>query len=369
MLVKRNLFLGAAVGILLSGYMLHHAESEITTLHDSSRYLDVDGVYETYFGDFNLSGVAREQIKTELKMIVNAVAYERANGKDLAMMTFVSERIAKRKIAEPRIREEIMRMDEFLHGHQEDEQQKQRLNASLQNSALERYTTDCTGFLDYIREQENLVETFGLPYAIPNSAIQVMDLRENRFLKVDPDKSDKHDVSDTAAAAARRLALLKNVDWQSADIILGHAAGTNERFSVQGYWNHAGLYSAGHQRIVDVWPQEGMGDSGGVRTTGLAFWAEHFSEIAVIRLKEIPLSKRRAVEERIVRRVGEPYNLTTHKMNPEGGWYCSKLIYWGYLQEDIDLDSGGGVSVLPDDIAISQGSGALQCLPKTVKLP
>ena len=347
-----------AAALLFSGYVIS------TSIENTSPsfYLDADRLYEHYFSGYNLGTVSREQIKTELKMVINAIALEKAQGGDIPDTLFVSDRIAVQKLSQDNIRSEIAHFDDFVHPYKTLETGVQ---TPSHQPADEMEFGSCTPFAAYIREQSALVEKFGLPYRIPNSALQVMDIRENRFLKVDTEMHEKmYDRTRYGKdETALRLEQLDNFKWQSADIILGHTTTRDSRLSIQGYWNHTGIYNAVCDCIIDVWPADENGFEGGVRQSSRAFWARHFSDIAIIHLNEIPLQTRRKIEESVFKKLGAPYNLATHKMNPDGGWYCSKLVYWAYLQEGIDLDPSGGISVLPDDIAMHD-PGALSCLKR-----
>lgn len=363
--MKKSLILGLITVMLISGFLLDKTVVGNNALLESSIYVDVEKVYQHYFTDFNLTDLAEKQIKTELKMIANAVALERSNGGNFTPMLFISEQIAKRKIADESIRSEIRHVDDYIHPYKESENRKHlRVATSPSISSALQTGTNCHQFIAYMRDQEMLVEQFHLPYQINNSAIQVMDLRENRFLKAHPDKPDKmYDPNRISASQlAKRRSQLETFAWQPADILLGHTQTEDAQLSIQGYWNHAGIYNSQCHCIIDAWPEDLPGFAGGVRKSSWEFLSSYFSEIAIVRLNTVPLFVRELIEEHAAQRVGESYNLTTHKMNHEGGWYCSKLVYWAYLQESIDLDSRGGVSVLPDDIAMFDHLNKLECL-------
>lgn len=348
-----------AAALLFSGYVISTA---VENSASPSFYLDADRLYEHYFSGFNLGTVSREQIKTELKMVINAIALEKAQGGNMPDTLLVSDRIAVQKLSQADIRSEISHFDDFISPYEALDTGSQM---SSNRPADEMELGSCAPFTAYIRDQSSLVEKFGLPYRIANSALQVMDIRENRFLKVGTEMHEKmYDLTRYGKdETAMRREQLENYKWQSADIVLGHTTTRDSQLSIQGYWNHAGIYSAGCDCIIDVWPADGNGFKGGVRQSSRAFWARHFSDIAIIHLKGIPLQTRRKIEETVFEKLGAPYNLATHKMNPDGGWYCSKLVYWAYLQEGIDLDPSGGISVLPDDIAMHD-PGALSCLKR-----
>jgi uncharacterized protein YycO len=343
---------------LFSGYLVKSFpgiyDSRLTT---PVFYLDADEIYRHYFSRFHYSTVAREQVITELKMIVNALALEKARGRDVTTTLFIMDAIVRKKMDSAALFAEFSRFDVYLQPYTARESAKQRMLARhpgvLKPSAFDARHRP---FAAFIRSQSNLVEKYDLPYRIPDSTIQVMDIRGNRFLKMDP-PSDPETDSDNVRRQSM-MAQLDRFDWKDADILLGHSRQARDCFSIQGYWNHTGLYDSDCDCIIDSWPAGNSGP-GGVVHSDKSVWAEHFDEIAVLRLGDIPLKIRKTIKRHAAARIGEPYNLTTHKMNPAGGWYCSKLIYHAYLQEGFDLDSNGGVAVMPDDIAISQGLDAL----------
>ena len=363
--LNRTIFLVVLAVIMLAGYILDKSIIIKNAMYNSSLYLDVDKVYQHYFADFNLSDLAEKEIKTELKMIVNAVVFKQSNDKNFATLLYVSEQIAEQKIALESIRYEIGHIDTYIRNYKEAETKKYFQNTAISSDIdIQDSDTNCYEFVDYIRDQERIVERFHLPYHIDNSAIQVMDLRENRFLKFHPDKPEKmyDQTRNETSKTAIKSDHLESIRWQPADIVLGHTETRDARLSIQGYWNHVGIYNSQCHCIIDVWPGDSPDFPGGVRKSSWKFWAGKFSEIAIVRLDEIPISTREQIEKHAAKRIGESYNLTTHKRNPEGGWYCSKLIYWIYLQEGIELDSSGGVAVFPDDLAMFDRLNRLTCL-------
>jgi uncharacterized protein YycO len=335
-------------------------------------YGDAQSVYDFYFSKYPLNTAAREQIMTELKMIVNAIALEKANGNDITATLLLSTQIAQQKISTETIRNEIKNLNDFIQPYETVELDKIKRQATGPNIFRpDGYNGNCASFVRYIQSQLSLVGTYALPYYIPNSTLQILDIRENRFLKVEVDKPEKKTDS-SAHGDHERAGMLKRLEqfrWQRADIVLGHRTVDATHFSIQGYWNHAGIYNSECACIIDVWNSDASDFSNGVRRSSFEFWAKYFSDIAVLRLNDIPDTTKQAIECHAAKKVGDPYSFSTHKMNPAGGWYCSKLVYHVYLQEGIDLDLGGGVIVLPDDIAISQGLDGLQCLSETIALP
>jgi len=344
--------------VLFSGYLVKSFPGIYNPrLTSANFYLNADEIFRHYFYKFGLSTIAKEQVLTELRMLVNALALERAQGKSLSSTLIIMDGIVRKKMASPSIIAELNHFDDYLHPYAAREIAKQ---TALARHApvldIDSREFQQVPFAAYIRSQSDLVEKYHLPYRIPASASQVMDIQGNRFLKVDPSPN-----SETNSSSVRKksmLAQLKRFRWENADILLGHAWGTGNEFSIQGYWNHIGIYDRDRDRIIDAWPNTEKAP-GGVMFTDKTSWAAHFDEIAVLRLGDIPLKTRKAVVRRAASKLGEPYRLSTYKLNPNGGWYCSKLIYYAYLQEGIDLDPNGGVAVMPDDIAISRGLKSL----------
>ncbi len=349
--------------ILFSGYLVKSFPGIYNFRLTSPKfYLNAGEIYRHYFSGFRLSAVAREQVLTELRMLVNALALERARGEDLSTTLIIMDAMVRKKIASTETSSELINIDTYLRPYADREAAKQRrLERHPAVFAPDVSDTRHVPFAAYIRSQSALVDKYDLPYRIPASTLQVMDIRGNRFLKVIPQEDPESHGGRTDNK--QMLAKLERFNWETADILFGRSKRSGDRFSVQGYWNHAGLYDSSCDCIIDAWP-DGKTVSGGVRRSSKAFWAAHFDEIAVLRLSDIPRKIRKAVERHAAAKVAEPYNLGTYKMNPAGGWYCSKLVYYAYLQECIDLDPNGGVAVMPDDIAISRGLNALEYLSR-----
>jgi uncharacterized protein YycO len=343
--------------------------NQITSPHI---YRNADAVYQYYFSKYDLCSLAKRQITTELKMIVNAVVLEEALGHDVTGMLLLSNEIARKKITSEAIQGELEQFNSFILLNEALESTQLDLQTAGSLVKAEEYSDCCAAFARYIQGQNELAQKYALPYRIPMSTLQVLDIRENRFLKVEAHHSEnkKPDVLLSGNGEKRRVRTrLEQFPWESADIVLGHRGTDATQSAIQGYWDHVGIYNSDCVCIIDVRPSDDRNQIGGVRRSDFTFWAEQYSDIAVLRLKKIPIATRRSIEQRAAGKLGEPYNLSTHKMNPSGGWYCSKLVYYVYLQEGIDLDVGGGVSVFPDDIAISQGPDSLQCLEKMTSSP
>ena len=155
---------------------------------------------------------------------------------------------------------------------------------------------------------------------------------------------------------------LKRFPWHSADIIVGHRKNAKKTNAIQGFYNHMGIYNKQCKCIIDAVPPSLHG-KGGVRQSSWEYWADNFTQIAILRIKGLSLEQREKIATYAFEKLNEPYNISTYKKNEEGGWYCSKLIYASYRNAGIDLDRKHGVTLFPDDIAMHPGLKTLTCLP------
>jgi uncharacterized protein YycO len=180
-----------------------------------------------------------------------------------------------------------------------------------------------------------------------------IDIKESIHAKDINVSTGDHAGSNTGLA---HMALkLKSFGWRNGDIILGHRTEPGKGSSLQGYYNHVGIYDSRCDCIIDAMPE-------GVRSSNWGFWVKNFSDMVQLRFDHLKEAELEKAVEYARNRMGEPYSLLTYKKNEKGGWYCSKLIYMAYRKTGLELDIKKGVSILPDDIMLAAGEGNIQCL-------
>ena len=112
-------------------------------------------------------------------------------------------------------------------------------------------------------------------------------------------------------------------DLQAGDIILGGNPGGS-----YGRYTHAGFY-IGNGQVVDMYTSDG------VYVTGVEIYHD-YTWAAVLRVKTSPAIRAAAVNY-VKRQVGTPFFILAPKSD-DGLWYCSKLVWYAYYRQGIDLD-------------------------------
>jgi uncharacterized protein YycO len=116
---------------------------------------------------------------------------------------------------------------------------------------------------------------------------------------------------------------LDTSDLQAGDIILGGNPGGS-----YGRYTHAGVY-IGNDQVVDMYTSDGV-YLADVEVYHNYTWA------AVLRVKTSP-EIRAAVANYVKQQVGSPFFILAPKSD-DGLWYCSKLVWYAYYRQGIDLD-------------------------------
>lgn len=116
---------------------------------------------------------------------------------------------------------------------------------------------------------------------------------------------------------------LDTSDLQAGDIILGGNPGGS-----YGRYTHAGVY-IGNDQVVDMYTSDGV-YLADVEVYHNYTWA------AVLRVKTSP-EIRAAAANYVKQQVGSPFFILAPKSD-DGLWYCSKLVWYAYYRQGIDLD-------------------------------
>jgi len=128
-------------------------------------------------------------------------------------------------------------------------------------------------------------------------------------------------------------------DLQPGDIILGGNPGGS-----YGRYAHAGFY-IGNDQVVDMYTSDGV-------YVACAEVYRNYTWAAVLRVKASP-EIRAAAAAYAKRQVGAPFFILAPKSD-DGLWYCSKLVWYAYYRNGIDLDSfHNSYWVVPDAILLS----------------
>jgi len=309
---------------------------------------DVEAIYAEYFEKYHLGESAKNELLTELKLLVNYIHYEKEHGHDYVNIMKTLDYYAKFKGQEPLFEAEILSIKDLSH------YEGQTTTFPSQNSHM------CTEFSNFVQNQKSLVAQYRLPYTVAQSSLQLIDMEEFLLIKERLHESKKIEYSlEQNNIISEKINQLKAFNWKSGSILLAHKKPAHE--SIQGYYNHIGIYSQKCKCIIDAIPPNGH-FSGGVRESDWSYWAENFSDFAILSLDKLSDLQAKRIESYVLAKLHEPYSVSTYKKNEKSGWYCSKLVYLAYLQAGIDLDTKKGVSILPDDIALGQNFDTSVCM-------
>jgi uncharacterized protein YycO len=128
-------------------------------------------------------------------------------------------------------------------------------------------------------------------------------------------------------------------DLQAGDIILGGNPGGS-----YGRYTHAGFY-IGNDQVVDMYTSDG------VYVTDVETY-RNYTWVAVLRVKTSPEIRAAAVNY-VIGQVGAPFFILAPKAD-DGLWYCSKLVWYAYYRNGIDLDAfHNSYWIVPDAILSS----------------
>ncbi|HAG10517.1 MAG TPA: hypothetical protein DCK76_03835 [Desulfotomaculum sp.] len=122
---------------------------------------------------------------------------------------------------------------------------------------------------------------------------------------------------------------------EPGDILLGGNHGSS-----YGVFTHAGLYT-GDNRVVDA------GASSGVYLAEAQDYHD-YDWAAILRVKADPGQKKAAVDYALSQ-TGRPFFILAPRKE-DGLWYCTKLIWYSYLHQGINLDCSKGYWILPDSL-------------------
>ncbi len=299
-----------------------------------------DTVYDEYLSHYGHSMEIKQEFITELELILNHIYYKKAQGEDYVSLLLFLRGYVSHPSSQTTLAQEI----QFL------EQYKGR-NSKFEVVVLD-HSRYCLPFQVYLQQQKQIVDEYDLPYSIKNSAIAFLNMQDSTYAKrtltgeTDLTMFDQEKVE-------RIYHCLEHFEWNSVDILLAHSE-CNEGDSPQGYYDHVGIYSQQDACIIEAVDV-------GVRKSTWKYWAENFSDFSILRFETLTDEQKCTIEDYALSKIGEAFSLTTHKVNEQSGWYCSKFVYLAYLAVGIDLDIKHGVTIFPDDIVMGFQGGTVFC--------
>ena len=125
---------------------------------------------------------------------------------------------------------------------------------------------------------------------------------------------------------------------EPGDILLGGNPGGS-----YGHYTHAGIY-IGNDQVVTMYTSTGV-----YLEPPSAYHRYHWAAIG--RVKASPQQKEKAVSY-CRSQIGSPFHILSPQTE-DGLWYCSKLIWFAFYKQGIDLDPLDSYWVLPDAFAYS----------------
>ncbi|MBW2184929.1 MAG: hypothetical protein JRG71_00580 [Deltaproteobacteria bacterium] len=328
---KGGVVLFIAVAVIVSGWLLFEQSM-----------LDADDMYSVYFSEYKLNEAAQGEVMTELKLLANYLRYQQLHGDNFPKLIATLQHFSEQQLADTTFRSEMASVKRLTKG---------RHTPFNGDSILLRKSGFSSGFTAFLEKQQQLVNEYHLPYFLPNSALQLVNLHGLQHTKERLNHTEIALSSPPKPHRAQRMSQLKGADWHSGDILLAH--NRTDTDTLQGYYNHAGIYSEQYQCIIDAAPAM-ANFSGGVRKSDWSYWADNYTDFTILRFSTLPTNQQQCVEAYVLTKLDEPYNLCTYKKNATSGWYCSKLIYLAYLSVGIDLDIKRGITILPDELALNE---------------
>lgn len=319
--------------------MLVAVESRIAGMY---RIPSVEQIYDEHFSRYPVSDTVKNELLTELKLILNFIHYKKEKKEDFLHLMLSLQKYAKQPNSGMTVEQEISYLDRCHFSH----------DTAPVSEAID-LSSYCPSFQRFILRQKSLIRTYRLPYTIDNCSIAYINLYDAISAKDTPPAGQRSIVDDTTVK--NRVESLKHFAWENGDILLGHLDLNESGGSLQGFYNHAGIYSEKKKTVIDA-------RLAGVHESRWEFWAESYSDFAIVRLTGLKKTVREKVESYILQKIDEPFSLSTYKRNEYTGWYCSKLVYLSYLHAGIDLDAKKSVSVLPDDLILSSAPKTVFCL-------
>lgn len=307
---------------------------------------NAEEVYEEYFLEYGLNATAKEEVLTELKLMINYFSYEKALGNNAIDMILKAQEFAPEQISSC-FQKELSQFKSLTTS-----------SDAVPVKVIGQKGKLCKDFSEFLQYQQNLIEEYKLPYHVENSALQILNINEAFASK----EEIALPVILDSSINKKNIAELKTFPWRSADIIVGHRKNGKKINAIQGFYNHIGIYNEKCKCIIEAVPPS-LHSKGGVRQSSWKYWTENFTQIAILRIKGLRVDQREKIASYALQRLGESYSLSTYKKNEEGGWYCSKLVYMSYLHAGINLDRKYGISLFPDDIVMYPDLETHTCFP------
>ena len=316
--------------------------------NDLSRYTNADWLYQNYFGEYGLPNELKSMMLPELQMMANGFALQHAKGED------VQKSISQLNTAMNTLYYSG-KLNLMVHSMQ-DEYQEGLYNPSDTNQTStndENITREITAEAQaniqesikreeqYKREQEELVKNYNLPYNLPNKATKTIT-----YSSAMKGGGGKNNPTSPNEPARPLFSGLDNWSWWDADFFWVDGAGGI---------GHMGFIDAndyGEDTVIDSMPGDGVQRHRGITrymnkpsndgwTRVEAWYYRGYGEYAWERQNIIGWA---------YGKVGTTgYGLLVGKSN-RNETYCSGLIWQGFSNMGVNLDSDGGWYVWPRDI-------------------
>lgn len=332
-----------------------------------ANYTNADWLYQNYFGEYGLPVELKSLMLPELQMIANGFALQLARGEDVQASISHLDQAMQMLHYSGQFGLSLQQMEyEYTEGAYD------RQDASVAEVPPEGEVTvvldDETRAnlaeaerldAEYARQQEELVQEFSLPYALPD--------RTDKYVTYSPAmKSSGTKNTKPNTGSSGRQHQIKKWDWWEGDVAWTNGAGgvghmgivdTNQTGYGSSYyfdgqdhpdWQHEGWGSHVHEpRVIDA--NTGPGVS---MHRDIDVWANKYSRVEGLtytQWKRYDWNRSLAVRYAI-NLIGVPYNWVFWNKKTTDKTYCSQLIWQAYKDQGVDLDRDGGLIVWPEDI-------------------
>ncbi len=315
--------------------------------NDLSRYTNADWLYQNYFGEYGLPDELKLMMLPELQMMANGFALQHAKGEDVQNAISQLNTAMNVLYYSGQIGAMTQSMqEEYQDGVYNTPEQNQtiaedtNITRVISSQSQESIEVSIRREDQYKKEQEELVKDYNLPYPLPGKATKTIT-----YSSAMKNGGGKNNPTSLDQLAKPQFSGIDNWNWWNADFFwTDGAAGIG----------HMGLIdeSYGEDTVIDSMPSVGVqrhrgvtkymnedGNDGWTRIEGWYYRGWGSSDW-----------KRNNVINWAYDKVGTTgYGLLVGKSN-RNETYCSGLIWQGFNNRGVNLDSDGGWYVWPRDI-------------------
>jgi hypothetical protein len=336
-------------------------------------FTNADWLFNTYLGEYGLPESFKKQITPELQMAANGFALLKKQGGDVdkAMAQFDAgaRKMLATKMLQDALAQPMAEMDSVPTAEEMEAKKKALLatltpeqiaqfeqaakDSVLTQETIEKYSIDKDPEIQkYLKEQAEIVEKNGLPYALDGHNRKVLSVDQMLGMK---SKSGSDTGSQVNEWGPYDHGQVWSRGWVNADVIAGRGPASNRFFdeALYGYYSHVGVYgtygNAFNGIIIDAMPSSD-------RPVGVDFedWRLFRHGYHIVDAYRTPLDWYSGyyIVQWAGSQIGQPYSLLGVK-GSKGPTYCSLLVYNAYLLgAGIRIDTASTHFTMPDDVTL-----------------